>query len=1124
MLTVYPPEWNNGATLNLPSDRRHNVAISRRTARMKLRWSDSVLNRLRERASESAVSTHALTLASFEVLLHRFCSQDEVTVLAMTRADDAPPSFLGGLVGTLARANFIDDPEFYAVAQKAAAALRGNLVYLEDLQRTNQPPELAKNGTPPIQAAFVYHGDNTPILLFDLGPDRVDPGLEHGLPQADLTLIIQEGTDGLTVGFDYNQDMFSPGMIQEIGFSYRALLTSVAEDLHQCVSRLNLLNPSQRERLLVDWNKTRVPYDRERHVEQLIDAQASRLSDRTALTYRGQSVSYGELRTRSNQLARYLRGMGIGPGKLVALCTDRSPDMVVGLLGVLKAGAAYVPLDPYYPKERLAFMLEDAGCSAVVTQEQWWDCLPETGAPTVSIDTDRSVLNRQKCNDLAAEASPEDLAYVIYTSGSTGKPKGVAIRRCALTNFIHAMRRQFDVCEHDVFLAITTISFDIAGLELFLPLTGGGRVVLATRDDTSQASRLSQLADTEGVTFLQATPATWRMLLDSNWVGRGDLRILCGGEAMSRDLADRLLRKGSALWNMYGPTETTVWSTMCRIESTRGPISVGRPIDNTEIYILDRHLQPVPIGAVGELHIGGIGLAREYLNRPELTAEKFIAHPFSAEPGARIYKTGDLARYWPDGGIECLGRVDHQVKIRGFRVELPEIEACLSAHPGIRQVAVVARDDSFGDKFLAAYYVPHDSAGSTVSADDLRQHVGAVLPRHMVPSVFVSMSSLPLTPNGKIDRRALPAPDRQACEQDKTYVAPQTPLERQLVEIWEDLLETRPIGTRDDFFALGGHSLTAARLVARIEDATGGTLPVSTLLSAPTIERLARVLTGETRRGSGIVVPFRRSGSRPPVFMVAGVGGHVLIFRELAELLGDDQPVYGLQGIGVDGSEAPINCMEDIAARFIREVRSVRSEGPCVIAGWSMGGVIAYEMGVQMVAAGDPPAAIIVMDAYAPWAVSWKDRLRTHLARFRQRSLRSKVEYAIQRVTHRFEVLQRRLGVDNLAEGLDGQTAERVRQSSLAQYEAFRQYRPRPLAADIFLLRAEQTHEIRDPRAEDPQLGWRTLVRGGIHVMPIPGSHTHIFTGSNVRVLAATLSRCLEPVPQESSCLTVGAS
>lgn len=863
-----------------------------------------------------------------------------------------------------------------------------------------------------------------------------------------------------------------------------------------------------------EWNRTEADFPIDEDYSRLIGIRARHSPDAPALTYRGRSLTYAQVNSRANQLARHLRSVGIGPGCLVGICTDRSPAMVIGLLGILKAGAAYVPLDPSYPRDRLAYMVEDAGLAALLTQTSWHDCLPKVEAPTVLLDkTEQWAKGCAEEIDLGA--SPDDLAYVIYTSGSTGKPKGVAITRRSFTNFLWSMQRKLELSERDVMLAITTISFDIAGLEIFLPLMVGGRVVLATRQDASDASRLLRLLEEEGVSTIQATPATWRMLLGTEWKGNGRLQILCGGEAMTRDLADLLLEKSTRVWNMYGPTETTVWSTMCRVEPGTEPISIGRPIDNTTIHILDESLHPVTVGEVGELHIGGVGVARGYLNRPDLTAEKFIPDPFSEETGSRLYRTGDLARYWPDGRIECLGRVDHQVKIRGFRIELPEIEARLNAHPGVKQSAVIARDDSQGDKFLVAYWQPSNENGSGPGAEELKQFVGESLPRHMVPHVYVMLNALPLTPNGKIDRRALPEPDLTARSDGVEFVPAGTPTQQKLLEIWEHLLGVSPIGIRDDFFSLGGHSLAAARIVAKIESEMSVMVPVATLLSSPTVEALARIIDGEAQpRNRGVVVPFRESGTRPPLFLVAGVGGHVLIFRELAELLGEDQPVYGLQGIGLDGTESPVSSMEEIAARYVREIVSMYPQGPYYVSGWSMGGIIAYEMALQLLQEKRELGRLIVMDAYAPWVLSFKDRLLVHVSNFRKRSFQSKVNYLKQRVTHQVEVLGRRLGFDRV-EGLEGPTADRVRASSLAQFEALRRYAPRPFPGDMTLLRAEQTEEIRDPRADDAALGWGTLVQGAIQVLPIRGSHTGIFVGRNVQTVAAALRFALD-IPAES--------
>jgi amino acid adenylation domain-containing protein len=496
--------------------------------------------------------------------------------------------------------------------------------------------------------------------------------------------------------------------------------------------------------------------------------------------YDGKRLTYSELNRRANQLAHYLRETeGVGPETLVGICMERSLEMVVGLLGILKAGAAYVPLDPAYPKERLAFMVEDAQVQGAAEIDGPRDQRLGTSKgriKTVSMDSAAEEIARQSDANPIGTAAGKNLAYVIYTSGSTGKSKGVQIAHRSVVNFLTSMRGQPGLAEKDVLLSVTTLSFDIAALEVFLPLTVGARLVLVSREVASDGERLSEQLDKSGATVMQATPATWRLLIEAGWEGSRRLKILCGGEALDRELANELLKRSAALWNLYGPTETTIWSAIHKVEleseleseSKTGAVSIGRPIANTQLYVLDRHLQPVPVGVTGELHIGGDGLARGYLNRPELTAGKFIPNPFSGDSDTgfsdRLYRTGDLARYLPDGSIDFLGRNDDQVKIRGFRIELGEIEAVLDGHPSVQKAVVVAREDVPGEKRLVAYIVPAVAAKSeeTARVDALRNFLKEKLPAHMVPPFFVVLEKMPLTPNGKIDRKALPAPEHAA--------------------------------------------------------------------------------------------------------------------------------------------------------------------------------------------------------------------------------------------------------------------------------------------------------------------------------------------------------------------------
>jgi len=498
-------------------------------------------------------------------------------------------------------------------------------------------------------------------------------------------------------------------------------------------------------------------------IHQLFERQVERTPNTVAVSFEGQQLTYRELNDRANQLAHYLQALAVSPEVLVGICIERSLSMVIGLLGILKAGGAYVPLDPAYPQARLAFMVADAQLSVLLTEQQQLAKLPPYAATVVCIDTEWEQIAEESSQNLHSGVTAKNLAYTIYTSGSTGQPKGVQVLHQGVSNFLLSMQKAPGIVEQDSLLAVTTICFDIAALELYLPLTVGARIVLVSRDVASDSARLLDVLMQSGATIMQATPASWRLLLAAGWQGNPKLKLLCGGEALSRDLADQLLARTASVWNLYGPTETTIWSTVQRVKPGKTMVSIGRPIANTHIYLVDPEahqshnqsysaLKVVAPGEPGELLIGGIGLARGYLHRPELTQEKFIPNPFSSLPGARLYRTGDLARYLPDGSLGYLGRIDHQVKIRGFRIELGEIEAALAAHDAVREVVVVARGDQSGEQSLVAYLVPRSPLPK---GQLLRSFLKETLPDYMIPSTFVVMDALPLTPNGKVDRRAL---------------------------------------------------------------------------------------------------------------------------------------------------------------------------------------------------------------------------------------------------------------------------------------------------------------------------------------------------------------------------------
>ncbi|HEX3542490.1 MAG TPA: amino acid adenylation domain-containing protein [Acidimicrobiales bacterium] len=593
-----------------------------------------------------------------------------------------------------------------------------------------------------------------------------------------------------------------------------------------------------------DCTQTVAPFPTGQGAHHLIAAQAARSPSAVAVVDDRTSLTYAELDARADRLAQHLRSVGVGPEVVVAIFMQRSVDLVVSLLAVWKAGGAYLPLDPRYPADRLAFMLGDASSPVVVTEQGLGGRLPPGGHRLVVIDRDRGAIDSRPARPPSVDFDAEQLAYLIYTSGSTGTPKGVEVPQRALVNFLASMAREPGLTAGDVLVAVTTLSFDIAALELYLPLTTGGTVVVASAEVAASPRPLADLLQRSAATVVQATPATWRMLLDAGWPGRPGLKVLCGGEQLPVALASALLDRGVELWNMYGPTETTIWSTVGRVSTPGDAHSIGRPIADTTVYVLDPHLSPVPAGEVGELHIGGAGVARGYRGRPELTDERFIPDPFAAETGARLYKTGDLGRWRPDGTLECLGRLDHQVKIRGFRIELGEIEAALDAHPGVRASVVAATTDDRGVASLTAYVV---AEGAAPTGAELRHRLLRTLPAHMVPSTFQVLDRLPLTPNGKVDRKALPTPAPTRATMGP-LVPPRTPMEETLVAIWSEVLGVSDVGVDDDFFELGGHSLVALRVLSRVNEELGVDLGISALFDAPTVADMATIVTAATGR------------------------------------------------------------------------------------------------------------------------------------------------------------------------------------------------------------------------------------------------------------------------------------
>lgn len=876
-------------------------------------------------------------------------------------------------------------------------------------------------------------------------------------------------------------------------------------------------------------------------VHQLIEQRAAAAGDSVALIHEGESLTYAELNARANRLARHLRMHGVGAGRLVGIYLERGPAMVVGLLAILKAGGAYVPLDPMYPSERLAHMLEDAAPCALLTQEKLRAHLPAARSAVVAVDTEADAIAAQDASDLLAGElglTPRDLAYVIYTSGSTGRPKGVMIEHAAVVNFLRSMQRQPGMGAADRLLAVTTIAFDIAALEIYLPLITGAVVVLASARAAADAEALARLLESHDITVMQATPATWRLLLHGGWSGRGSLKVLCGGEAIGTELSRKLLERVGSVWNMYGPTETTIWSCARQIaaaDDTQHTEPIGGPIDDTRIHILDERLQPVPVGVIGEIYIGGAGVARGYLNRAQLTAERFLQDPFAAAAGARMYRTGDLGRWRGDGTIDFLGRTDHQVKIRGYRIELGEIEAQLARHAAVREAAVLAREDEQGEKRLVAYLVPRDPAAPP-ALESLREALAGVLPEYMVPSAFVALERFPLTPNGKLDRRALPAPEA-GSQLRRRHEAPRGELETALAGIWQALLRVQRVGRDDNFFELGGYSMLALDLRGRIESELGVAVSLSALIEAPTVATLAQLIAGRAPRDS--MVRIREGGGGPPLFLVHDGDGETLLYRNLALRLDRRHAVFGLNPRSLPGVPMAHTRIGDMAAYHIGKIRSVQPHGPYLLGGMCAGGVIAFEMALQLEAQGERVALVALLDAAAPGAAlkPWraaKARLDKVAGELRRAPTTSAARRAVRlagsfaRKLRNFIAWQAgkawRQARDNirlhlLRAALDRGRAPAKRLGELSATVTYllaeREYRPdgRLEQAQLALFRASHGEGIDAPFVdfyEDALLGWSSRGRRPVLALDVPGGHTSMLQEPHVEALARRLQEAMD--------------
>ena len=1129
--------WKNNlagapAVIDLPPDRTRPAVQTWYGEATSMVLPKTFADQLRALSEREQTTLLVILLTAFQVLLARYSGQTDLVIgSAIDERDLETRRLIGPATVVLPlRADLSRNPTFHElIADVKAAVAKARAHRWLPLEKLIEelPVERSLSHAPIFQVMLNLKRADTPLV--EVAGLHVRPfDFESGIAPLDLTLNLIEREGELNCRLEYNNDLFDESTAARMLGHFRQVLEGMMANPAQAWEHLPLLTEAERVRVLDEWNDTRVTWA-EKSLLNLFAEQVERTPDATAIVFADEQLSYRQLNARANQLAHHLRSLGVGPDTRVGICINRSLEMVIGVLGALKAGGAYVPLDPAYPSERLGFMLADSECLVVLTSEltnkSVATSLSNSEVKALRLDTDWQQVARESSDDPDIQVEPQNLAYVIYTSGSTGWPKGVAMTHRALSNLIYWQLHHSP--EPARTLQFASLSFDVSFQEMFSTWCSGGALLLVTDELRRDATAMLRFLVEQRVARI-FLPFVYLQHLAEAFVAGGPApkylrEIITAGEQLEitpqiARLFDRL--QDCTLHNHYGPSETHVVTAHTLSEAQRDwPMlpPIGRAIANTRIYILDRQQQPAPIGVPGELCIGGANVSRGYLNRPELTAEKFVPDPFGdrsgTEPGARLYRTGDLARYLNDGNIEFLGRIDNQVKIRGFRIELGEIEATLRTHSAVSDAIVLPRKEN--DSLTAFVVIDRAqlSGHDATPTSELRSHVAARLPDHMVPALFVEVEKLPLTPSGKVDRRALTIPDEYRVDLGEARVIARDELEENLVRVWEQVLGLKSIGIRDNFFELGGHSLLAARLFAQIENRFSTNLPLATLFQAPTVEQLAAVMrSGKAQREWSSLVAIQPQGARPPLFCVHAAGANVLIYRPLARHLGMDQPVYAFQAQGLDGQSEPYVTVEDMAAHYLQELRAFQPEGPYYLLGASFGGLVAFEMAQRLIMEDERVALLALLNTNCP-VYSVAKRIGCHVGHFKQRGARAYLRSAANAARRRVKNIS---ATDDLAvpdQGLQEAIESKADRSDplvravLANLHAENEYAPaRKLYPGKIMLFWAQDAE---PDFEDNRLAWRKLAQGGFVVHEVPGNHTTMREEPNIGVLVEKLRPCL---------------
>ncbi|MBD2567296.1 non-ribosomal peptide synthetase [Anabaena lutea] len=1134
--------------LELPTDRPRPSIQRFHGRRQSFPISSSLTQSLKTLSQQEGVTLFMTMLAAFYALLYRYSGQEDIIIGTPIagRHRLETESLIGFFINTLClRIQLDDNPSFAELLKRVREVCLGAYEHqdmpfeklVEELQPTR---DLSRS--PIFQVMFILQ--NTPKSDLELSGLSLS-FLETDSPGAkfDLTLSLTETDDHLIGNWTYNTDLFESSTIARMTGHFQTLLEGIVAHSSDAIASLQeatptpnlgiaqlpLLTATERQQMLVEWNNTYSPYPQDTCIHHLFESIAAQTPNTIAVVFETQKLTYQELNCRANQLAHYLQKLGVSPEVTVGIAVERSLEMIVGVLGIFKAGGAYVPLDPALPQARLDYMLKDTGVGVLLTQKHLAQNFADFKGRVVYIDQDWQEIDKESSIKPISNAKSHNLAYIIYTSGSTGQPKGVMVEHHSLCGFAAPGRLQaYCVNSDSRVLLFGSLSFSTSLSEIFMTFMAGATLYIARQEDLLPGSRLAYWLREYAITHIKTTPSVLAAMPDANFPLLSVITVM--GEPSSSEVLERWL-PGRTLLNSYGATEASVSATRGQYQDSKTKPSIGHPIANTQIYLLDTYQQPVPVNVPGEIYIAGVGVARGYMNQPDLTAERFIANPFSNEPKARMYKTGDLGIYLSDGQIVHLGRIDNQVKIRGFRIELGEIETILGQHPSVEKVVVIAREDSPGNKRLVAYVVLQEN--QKFSTQEMRVFLEKKVPNYMIPTAVVVLDFIPLMVNGKLDRIALPAPKFDNFKLEDKYTTPADNLELQLTKIWENVLGVQPIGLNDNFFDVGGHSLLAVRLFAQIEKIFGKNIALTILFQAPTIRQLANVLRDEGYTSSwSSLVPIQPHGSKRPFFYIHTIYGGLIYSLNLLSKLDADQPVYGLQAQGLDGKKSPHTCIEDMASHYIKEIQTVQPHGPYLLGGWCAGGVIAYEMAQQLYAQGETVELLTIFDAFPPKMIPSSPKVVNSLFPVKRKSRISKFTLLylmdmIQRNRHNLTNLTLQQQVSVIWEKINRRIQDRITETVYQFYvkrnlplphslrhlairdaiaQAYRNYCPTVYPGKVIFFKAvDQSQEY----ARYLQR-WEELAAGGLEIHDIPGNHDTLMAEPHVSVLAEKLRRCLQ--------------